>query len=242
MAVFTYQAPSVGGSADTWGATLNTNWANLSTFLGSLDSAELAVLDGLTASTAELNLLDGVTATTAELNVLAGVTADTAELNLLDGVTASTAELNYVSGVTSAIQTQLDAVATVQAEADWEAGTSTTESVVSPAKVKAAIDENNFVTQTTGSAPFYAARAWGTVRAGVLEGGQNFASYDQATAVVTFTTEMPDATYSVVLQGQARGGSYAYNRTTTGFEVEMWSSGGNAISKSDYDFDFAVFA
>tara|TARA_B110000977_G_scaffold31982_1_gene42384 strand:- start:98 stop:832 length:735 start_codon:yes stop_codon:yes gene_type:complete len=244
MAVFTYTAPTVGGSADTWGATLNTNWSNLSTFLGSLDSAELAVLDGLTASTAELNLLDGVTATTAEINILAGVTADASEINLLDGVTATTDEINYVSGVTSAIQTQLDAKAadTTQAEADWEAGTSTTESVVSPAKVKAAIDENNFVTQTAGSAPFYAARAWGTVRAGVLEGGQNFASYDQATAVVTFTTAMPNATFSVVLQGQSKGGAYAYNRTTTGFEVELWSSGGNAVSKNDYDFDFAVFA
>ena len=244
MAVFTKTAPTVGGSSDTWGTTLNTNWSNLSTFLGSLDSAELAVLDGITADTAELNLLDGVNATTAELNVLAGVTADTAELNLLDGVNATTDEINYVSGVTSAIQTQLDAKAadTTQAEATWETGTSTTESVVSPAKVKAAIDENNFVTKTAGTAPFYAARAWGTVRGGVLEGGQNFASYDQATAVVTFTTAMPNATFSVVLQGNSRGGSYANNRTTTGFAVEIWSSGGNAISKSEYNFDFAVFA
>lgn len=129
-----------------------------------------------------------------------------------------------------------------QATATWEAGTSTTESLVSPAKVKAAIDENNFVTQTTGSAPFYAARAWGTVRSGVLQGGQNFASYDQATAVVTFTTAMPNATFSVVVQGQSRGATFAYNRTTTGFEVEMWSSGGNAIDKGAFNFDFAVFA
>jgi hypothetical protein len=157
MAVFTYTAPTVGGSSDTWGTTLNTNWSNLSTFLGSLDSAELAVLDGITAdtaelnlldgvtaTTAELNLLDGVTATTAELNILAGVTADATELNLLDGVTATTDEINYVTGVTSAIQTQLDAKAadTTQAEADWEAGTSTTESVVSPANVKAAVVAN----------------------------------------------------------------------------------------------------
>jgi hypothetical protein len=98
MAVFTYTAPTVGGSSDTWGTTLNQNWADLSTFLGSLDSAELAVLDGITAST-------------AELNILVGVTADASEINLLDGVTATTAELNYVSGVTSAIQTQLDAKA-----------------------------------------------------------------------------------------------------------------------------------
>lgn len=61
MAVFTYSAPTVGGSSDTWGTTLNQNWADLSTFLGSLDSAELAVLDGITATTAELNYVDGVT-------------------------------------------------------------------------------------------------------------------------------------------------------------------------------------
>lgn len=144
MAAFTYTAPTVGGSSDTWGTTLNQNWADLSTFLGSLDSAELAVLDGITATTAELNVLDGVTATTAELNILDGVTATTAELNLLDGVTATTIELNYVDGVTSAIQTQLDAKAadTTQAEATWEAGTGTTESIVSPAKVKAAVLAN----------------------------------------------------------------------------------------------------
>ena len=148
MAVFTYQAPTVGGSSDTWGTTLNTNWANLSTFLGSLDSAELAVLDGITAST-------------AELNILVGVTADASEINLLDGVTATTAEINYVSGVTSAIQTQLDAKAadTTQAETDWETGTSTTESLVSPAKVKASVIANtvNYTQPTdTGAVGTYA--------------------------------------------------------------------------------------
>ena len=45
---------------------------------------ELAVLDGITATTAEINILDGVTATTAELNILDGVTATTAELNYND--------------------------------------------------------------------------------------------------------------------------------------------------------------
>ena len=101
MAAFTYTAPTVGGSENTWGTTLNQNWADLSTFLGSLDSADLAVLDGLTASTAELNILDGVTASTAELNILDGVTASTAELNILDGVTATAAELNILHDVTA---------------------------------------------------------------------------------------------------------------------------------------------
>ena len=90
MAAFTYTAPTVGGSENTWGTTLNQNWADLSTFLGSLDSAELAVLDGITASTAELNILDGVTATAAELNILHDVTAN--------GLSVQTADLGTTAG------------------------------------------------------------------------------------------------------------------------------------------------
>lgn len=101
-------------------------------------------IPGLTATAAELNILDGATVTTAELNVLDGMTATTAELNVLDGIppTLTATELGYVDGVTSAIQTQIDNkyTATTQTQAAWEAGTSTTESLVSPAKVAAAID------------------------------------------------------------------------------------------------------
>lgn len=89
--------PTVGGSEDTWGTTINAALDAIDTLVGSATAAEIAVLDGLTATTAELNTLDGVTASTAELNKL-------------DGVTASTAEINYVAGVTSNIQTQLDAI------------------------------------------------------------------------------------------------------------------------------------
>tara|TARA_R110000764_G_scaffold128466_1_gene216253 strand:- start:691 stop:1356 length:666 start_codon:yes stop_codon:yes gene_type:complete len=169
MAIFTYSAPVVGGSENTWGATLNTNWSNLSTFLGSLDSAELAVLDGITADTAELNLLDGVTATTAEIN-------------LLDGVTATTAELNYTDGVTSAIQTQLDAKAadTTQAETDWEAGASTTESIVSPAKVKASVIANtvNYTQPTTAGAVGTYAMLVRATSSSTIEEGSTYAGSD----------------------------------------------------------------
>ena len=94
MTTFTYTKPTVGGSEDTWGDTLNANWDAIAAFIGPLDSTELAVLDGITASTAELNLLHNVTASTAELN-------------LLDGVPLTT-DLSYVDGVTSAIQDQID--------------------------------------------------------------------------------------------------------------------------------------
>ena len=114
-------------------------------------SVELNKLDGLTASTAELNIMDGVTASTAELNIMDGVTASTAELNKMDGVTATTTELNYVDGVTSNVQTQLNAKAanTTQAASVWETGTSTAESIVSPAKIRSAIAEAPFWSYTS---------------------------------------------------------------------------------------------
>jgi hypothetical protein len=156
---YSLSKPTVGGDDNTWGTEINNNLDKLDDLLdGTLSitpnlatgwevggvavtstAAELNILDGVTASTAEINLLDGVTWTLLNYNTL---TASAAELNILDGVTATTAELNYVDGVTSNIQTQLDAKAanTTQVQATWEAGTGTTETIVSPAKVKAAID------------------------------------------------------------------------------------------------------
>ena len=82
--------PTVGGSENTWGTTVNT----------ALDDV-VAVLNGTTASTPDL------TAGSWKVGGVA-VTADAAEINKLDGVTATTAELNHTDGVTSNIQTQLN--------------------------------------------------------------------------------------------------------------------------------------
>ena len=88
---YSFTLPEVGGSTDTWGTKLNTNWSNLDQRLGG--DAEIA--PDLTQGSWKIG---GTT-----------ITITAAELNLLDGVTATTAELNYVDGVTSSIQTQLDA-------------------------------------------------------------------------------------------------------------------------------------
>ena len=89
----------------------------------------------------KLDVVGTVKATGLNLSGTA-VTATAAELNKLDGVTATTAELNYTDGVTSNIQTQLNGKASTatQTTGAWEAGSSTTETIVSPAKVSAAIE------------------------------------------------------------------------------------------------------
>ena len=92
---YSWNLPTVGGSENTWGTSLNANWTALDTLLGGTNATEFAILDGATVTTAELNILDGVTATTAEINILAGTTV-------------SATELNYLTGVTSNLQSQID--------------------------------------------------------------------------------------------------------------------------------------
>ena len=87
----------------------------------------------------------------------------------------------------------------------WETGTGDTESLVSPAKVKAAIEENS-ITQTSGSAPYYGCRAFVFIadgsNASTTWTGQNIASVARTGTgayTVTFTTAMPNANYAVAV-------------------------------------------
>lgn len=122
-------------------------------------------LQGVTATAAELNTLDGITATTAELNIMDGITATTAELNTMDGILATTEELNFTDGVTSNIQTQIDAKYTpvIQTTATWEDGTGVIESLVSPAKIAAMIEELGVQTGSGTAVIGTLKIAWGTV-------------------------------------------------------------------------------
>jgi hypothetical protein len=121
-------------------------------------TAIAAAANGAAAKSANLSDLADSDAALENL----GLTATTDELNILDGATVSTEEVNHLDGVTSPIQAQLDSKTgsiltgtglsvdfvdgslrisgATQDIAAWEAGTGTQEGVLSPAKVKAAVE------------------------------------------------------------------------------------------------------
>ena len=223
--------------------------------------AELNIMDGVTSSTAEINKLDGFTGvvadlnyakdlrgtgvTTAEFDVLDGVTATTAELNIMDGVTATTAEINYIDGVTSSVQTQVNAKAsnTTQATSVWQAGTGTTDSIVSPAKVKAAI------VALTEASPI---KAWArfsytnNTSNATIQASDNIASINYVGTgeyQVAFTNNLADANYVVLgnyastndNSGSSNDGQVKfYNIANTGCRVVVHHAGGQKVGSVYY--------
>lgn len=208
-------------------------------------AAELNILDGVTSTAAELNILDGVTATAAEINLLDGVTwtltdynaltATAAELNLLDGLTGKTgADVELVTGTagTGGQYAQWNADGDVvgadiatQVQATWEAGTDTTESLVSPAKVKAAVEALAVVSDSLTSDGYVELSNGLIVQWGTIAGDGASGSFVAA----TFPTVFPNSVFTV-LAGQIGTAANQYvpsvkNITTTGCEISHNTSG-----------------
>jgi hypothetical protein len=98
----------------------------------------------------------------------------------------------------------------------------------------------------SGSAPIYAARAFGIVASnGTLSGGSNIASTTRTSEgnyTITFTTAMPSAVYAVVGSALRSDNEVIFNYSslaTTGFNVTLRGGGG---TRDDIPFSFAVFA
>lgn len=123
-----------------------------------------------------------------------------------------------------------------QAQADWNTGTSTTESTITPAKLDDKI-ENKL--NASGSAPMYACRAWvnfnGTGTVAIRASGNVSSITDNGTGnyTVNFTTAMPDANYAAAVNGGNGGDAisrtpFVSDKTTTNCRVTttVISSGG----------------
>lgn len=82
--------PTVGGSADIWGDTLNTGLEAIESTLNGTGTGKVRIEPDLTSGSWSISGT-AVTATAAELNILDGVTSTATELSIVDGDTAATA-------------------------------------------------------------------------------------------------------------------------------------------------------
>ena len=169
--------------------------------------------------------LTGVSADAAEINILDGVTSTTAELNLLDGVTATTTELNYVDGVTSAIQTQLDAKASLSGATFTGTVTADGISLGSGGVFKSSIDTSN-VALSGGTNSNVGANivAYGSTHASaandlmIRRSGTKFALFDGATGDISFY-EDTGATAKLFWDASAESLVVGASSTATVFEA-----------------------
>ena len=225
--------PTVGGSEDTWGATINTALDSIDTLVGSVTAAEIAKLDGLTASQAELNKLDGLTSSTAELNKLTGATSTTAELNFVTGVTSSIqTQFNTIQGVpTGAIMLwsgAANAIPTGYALCD---GTNSTPDLRNRFLIGAG--STYAVGATGGSAD--AINVSHTHTASVTDSGHNHQMFDTYLAAAS-SSRISDLTNSTSVAKYTTGGTdYAYcTRAGTGSaDVGATSTSTTGISVSN---------
>lgn len=204
-------------------------------YSGTISTFGASLIDDADAATARTTLGLGALATQdisyVNTNVEIGDANWTgADLEIVNGGTGASsvgAARNNLGLGTAAVVDILDE--------DNMASNSATD-VPSQQSVKAYVDASSPITTTTGSAPYYGVRAWGKVASNAVADGGNFGSWDASTNTVTFTTAMPHANYGVAMNGGSAGNTWASSMTTTGFTVNMRSSGGNFIDPSAFEF------
>ena len=136
-----------------------------------------------------------------------------------------------------------------QASSVWTTGTGTTESLISPAKLKAAADSaTESKLNISGTAPIYGVRAWvnfagnGSSSANAtLNGSGNIATVYKTsggTFTATFTTALPDANYAITFAAGVTTSPSAsdgtcidvYSRSASAFSFTISDPSGNQYS------------
>ena len=239
-------------------------------------AAELNILSGVTATSAELNLLDGATTATATTiadgdRVIVNDAGTMKQVAMTDLATYFTGDITSVGALdagsitsgfgaiengssnitttgTISFGTLTDATTSVTSIKDEDDMASDDASALATQQsIKAYVDDKS-ITQTSGSAPYYGARAWvnfeGSASGATIRGSQNVASVTRNAAgnyTVTLTTAMSDTNYAVlvnVMQNDLLSGVrfhggypsstteinvYATNDARAGGDYPMWN-------------------
>ena len=199
---------------------------------------ELNILDGVTATATELNILDGDTTATATTVVDADrvvmndggtmvqvavtdlatyFTGDITTVGALDSGSITSGfgaidngDSNITTTGTISFGTLTDATTSVTSIKDEDDMASDDASALATQQsIKAYVDDKS-ITRTSGSAPYYGARAWvnfeGSASGATIRGSQNVESVTRNAAgnyTVTLTTAMPDTNYAVVVNAMS---------------------------------------
>lgn len=89
------------------------------------------------------------------------------------------------------------------------------------------------ITASSGSAPYYGARAWAKISGSTINGSGNIASVSNSSAGVynfTFSTPMPDTNYAIIATNFWRAASWAeycsvIAQSETGFSIRVTDGG-----------------
>ena len=183
-----------------------------------------ALMDSEVTNLAQVKAFDAAIYPTVANNLSDLSSAGSALTNL--GLTATAAELNYTDGVTSAIQTQLDA-RNAQLTSAWTTGVSTTEGVVSPAKVKSAIEALVNLNAAT-------ANSYMVINGLYVQWFSVSMTLDEdLTTAVTFPIAFPTSVFNVFTTTEINSGRsmdafdvYITSKTTTGAVLRTAAPGG----------------
>jgi len=123
-----------------------------------IDGLGAIEIDSTVATLSGTQVLTNKTIDTADNSItvvaadISDVTASAAELNILDGATLDTTELNYLDGVTSAVQTQIDAKASLSGATFTGTVAGISKSMVGLGNVDNTADANKPVSTATQTA------------------------------------------------------------------------------------------